>query len=30
VVRGLEKVKTVTLWFALTHNMMCSWRLLEA
>ncbi len=30
VVRGLEKAKTVTLWFALTHNMMCSWRLLEA
>ena len=30
VVRGLEKAKTVALWFALTHNMMCSWRLLEA
>jgi transposase len=29
-VRGLEKVKIVALWHALTHNMMCSWRLLEA
>jgi transposase len=30
LVRGLDKVKVVTLWFALTHNMMCGWRLLEA
>jgi len=30
VVRGLEKVKIVALWHALTHNMMCSWRLIEA
>ena len=29
-VRGLEKVKIVALWHALTHNMMCSWRLIEA
>ena len=29
VVRGLEKVKAVALWFALAHNMMCGWRLLE-
>jgi hypothetical protein len=30
VVRGLEKVKAVALWFALAHNMMCAWRLIEA
>ena len=30
VVRGLEKVKAVALWFALAHNMMCGWRLIEA
>ena len=30
VVRGLEKAKVVALWFALTHNMMCGWRLIEA
>src|SRR4051794_11500479 len=30
VVRGLEKVKAVALWHALTHNMVCSWRLIEA
>lgn len=30
VVRGLEKVKAATLWFALAHNMMCGWRLIEA
>src|ERR1700760_743328 len=30
VVRGLEKVKATTLWFALAHNMMCGWRLLAA
>lgn len=25
--RGLEKVKAVALWYALAHNMACSWRL---
>jgi transposase len=30
LVRSLEKVKAVTLWHALTHNMVCSWRLIEA
>jgi transposase len=30
VVRGLEKAKAVALWFALVHNMMCGWRLIEA
>jgi hypothetical protein len=30
VVRGLEKVKAVALWFALAHNMMCAWRLIDA
>ena len=30
VVRGLGKVKAATLWFALAHNMMCGWRLIEA
>jgi hypothetical protein len=30
LVRGLEKVKAVALWHALTHNMVCSWRLIEA
>ena len=30
VVRGVEKVTAVALWFALAHNMMCGWRLLEA
>jgi transposase len=29
VVRGVEKVKVVALWHALTHNMICSWRLIE-
>ena len=29
VVRGLEKVKAIALWFALAHNMMCGWRLIE-
>jgi transposase len=28
-VRGVEKVKIVALWHALTHNMICSWRLIE-
>jgi hypothetical protein len=30
LVRGLEKVKTIPLWYALTHNMICTWRLIEA
>jgi hypothetical protein len=30
LVRGVEKVKTIALWHALTHNMICSWRLIEA
>lgn len=30
VVRGLDKVKAATLWFALAHNMICAWRLIEA
>jgi transposase len=30
LVRSLEKVKAVALWHALTHNMVCSWRLSEA
>ena len=30
VVRGVEKVTAVALWFALAHNMMCGWRLFEA
>jgi hypothetical protein len=30
VVRGLGKAKAATLWFALAHNMMCGWRLIEA
>jgi transposase len=30
LVRRLEKVKAVALWHALTHNMVCSWRLIEA
>lgn len=29
-VRGLEAVKAVALWHALTHNMFCSWRLVTA
>jgi Transposase DDE domain len=29
LVRSLEKVKVVALWHALTHNMVCSWRLIE-
>jgi transposase len=28
-VRGLEKVTAIALWFALAHNMVCGWRLLE-
>ena len=30
LVRSLEKVKAVALWHALTHNRVCSWRLIEA
>jgi transposase len=30
LVRGTDKVKTVLLWFALTHNMACVWRLTPA
>jgi transposase len=30
VVRGLDKVRIVALWHALTHNMVCSWRLAAA
>jgi transposase len=29
LVRSWEKVKAVALWHALTHNMVCSWRLIE-
>ena len=24
---GLEKVKAIALWYALAHNMACTWRL---
>jgi len=27
VVRGLDKVRNVAVWHALTHNMVCTWRL---
>ena len=27
LVRGVEKVKATTLWYALAHNMACAWRL---
>jgi hypothetical protein len=30
VVRGLDKLRTIALWHALTHNMVCTWRLLPA
>lgn len=30
VVRGVEKVKSCALWQGLTHNMVCTWRLLSA
>jgi len=30
LVRGIDKVKTIALWHALTHNMVYSWRLAEA
>jgi transposase len=28
LVRGIDKAKTVALWYALAHNMACGWRLL--
>src|SRR5512134_3167323 len=28
LVRGIDKAKTVALWYALAHNMVCGWRLL--
>jgi hypothetical protein len=28
LVRSLEKIKAIALWHALTHKMVCSWRLL--
>ena len=30
LVRGLEKVKTSAMWYALAHNMACFWRLIPA
>jgi hypothetical protein len=27
LVRGMEKVKASALWYALAHNMACTWRL---
>jgi transposase len=30
LVRGTVKVKTILLWFALAHNMVCAWRLTAA
>jgi len=27
VVRGLDKVRNIAVWHALTHNMVCGWRL---
>jgi transposase len=30
VVRGLEKVRAIALWYALAHNMACTWRLVWA
>jgi transposase len=30
LVRGSKKVKAVLLWFALAHNMACTWRLVPA
>jgi len=26
----MDKVKTIALWHALTHNMVCTWRLMPA
>jgi transposase len=30
LVRGIAKVKAVAIWYALAHNMACSWRLASA
>jgi len=30
VVRALDQVRSVTLWHALTHDMVCTWRLTAA
>lgn len=30
LVRGIEKVKASVLWYALAHNMACTWRLVSA
>jgi hypothetical protein len=30
VVRGLDKVRNIAVWHALTHNMVCGWRLAVA
>jgi hypothetical protein len=30
LVRGLDKVKAVAIWYALAHNMACGWRLMAA
>jgi hypothetical protein len=30
LVRSMDKVKTIALWHALTHNMVCTWRLMPA
>jgi transposase len=30
LVRGIDKVRAVALWHALTHNMVCAWRLAVA
>jgi hypothetical protein len=30
LVRGLAKVKAVATWYALAHNMVCTWRLAAA
>jgi transposase len=27
LVRGMDKVKSITLWFAIAHNVACGWRL---
>jgi Transposase DDE domain len=30
LVRGMDKVKVIALWYALAHNMACTWRLVGA
>ncbi len=30
LVRGIDKVRAVAAWHALAHNMVCTWRLMEA